>query len=404
MWTRLESADAGAETRDRASNLQSSRFFDTGIAPADQGHLQMTASPTSRNTSGLLDELDRSAFARLQAPKVTPWRVPGRLAYVVSHSYPFSTNGYAVRTHGVASALVERGHSVVVVSRPGRPWDLPGFSDRSFPGVHVIDGVRYLHLQQPSSSGMQQYAYFDAAARALYETLRVFKPGAVMAASNWENAVPAIAAARRLGLPFHYEVRGFWEITRASQESGYAETEAFRTAVEMESMVARAADRVFTLNDPMRSELVRRGVEPERIVLMPNAHRGARPSALSAAAAKAKVGSKARHLIGYVGSFSAYEGLDDLVDACAKLRREGLDIDLLLVGSSNPLGVDESPDRCPVCASMRAAADRQGLGSHLILTGRRAADELPDLYAAIDVVVVPRRPVPVSELVPPFKL
>jgi glycosyltransferase involved in cell wall biosynthesis len=289
------------------------------------------------------------------------------------------------------------------VARPGRPWDLPGFTNESFAEHHVIDGVRYFHLQRPSSAGMQQSEYFAAAARALYETLCVFKPSAVLAASNWENAIPALIAARRLGVPFNYEVRGFWEITRASQESGYAETEAFRAAVQMETMVARAADCVFTLNRPMREELFRRGVEPERIVLMPNAHRGASVSALSAAAAKAKVGSKARHLVGYVGSFSAYEGLADLVAACANLRIEGLDIDLLLVGSSNSFGLDESPDRCAASATLREIADRYDYGDHLILTGRRAPSELPDLYAAVDIIVVPRSRVAVADLVPPVK-
>lgn len=41
--------------------------------------------------------------------------LPGRVLYAVRHSFPFASNGYAVRTHGVARALVQSGCQVVVV-------------------------------------------------------------------------------------------------------------------------------------------------------------------------------------------------------------------------------------------------------------------------------------------------
>ena len=43
----------------------------------------------------------------------------------------------------------------------------------------------------------------------------------VMAASNYINAFQALLASKSLDLPFFYEVRGFWEITRISREPDY---------------------------------------------------------------------------------------------------------------------------------------------------------------------------------------
>ena len=60
-------------------------------------------------------------------PVTANWLLPDRIAYVVSHSFPYSSNGYAVRSHEVARALIARGHEVVVFNRPGRPWDIEGF-------------------------------------------------------------------------------------------------------------------------------------------------------------------------------------------------------------------------------------------------------------------------------------
>jgi len=348
----------------------------------------------------------RTLFERLSAAPAQPasfWRIPGRIAYVVNHSYPYSSNGYAVRTHGVASALVAQGCSVMAINRPGHPWDLPGFNDPNFKLHHEIDGVRYLSMRTPSAAGRPLPEYLAAAADALQKLFRLFKPSVVMAASNWENALPAGVAARALGLPFFYEVRGFWEISRISREPTWEQTEEFRQAVARESAVAKAADRVFTLNRFMREELVRRGVEASRIDLAPNGYGAlpdlSRPPRLS----RADVGCDTRYVVGYVGSFNEYEGLDDLVRACAQLRRQGVDMSLLLVGSSHAQGLAGEGLLCPVSQRLRQLAGELGFAEFLALPGRVAPEALADYYALIDLVVIPRKPLPVCELVSPIK-
>lgn len=331
------------------------------------------------------------------------WRVPLRIAYIVSHSYPYSSNGYAVRTHGVASALVQHGHLVVAINRPGRPWDLPGFVDDQFPLQHDIDGVRYLHLPEPSVKGKPLENYLFEAAEALKTFLRIYKPAVVMAASNWENALPAAIAARELGLPFFYEVRGFWEITKASREPGWENTAEFRAYVEKETAVVRAADRVFTLNHFMRDELVRRGVDQGKIELVPNAFGLlpdlSRPPRLT----RGEIGCASRYLVGYIGSFSEYEGLEGLVLGCARLRAQGVDLSLLMVGSSNPVGVSGGIDRCPASQRLKSVANEIGFSEHLHLAGRVEPDALADYYSLTDLIVIPRKSLPVCRLVTPVK-
>lgn len=328
--------------------------------------------------------------------KVEPWRVPGRLAYVVSYAYPYANHGYAARTHGVATGLQQHGHSVIVISRPGRPWDLAGFDDPGFPLHQDIDGVRYLYLREPSARALTPDAWQEAAVGALEATLRVFKPSAVMAASNWENALPALKAARALGVPFFYEIRGFWEVTRASREPDWAQSAEYRQAVEHKTWIAQQADRVFTLNGFMRDELVRRGVPAERIELVPNGV--SRLPALKPADSnlKQKLGiAEDERVIGYIGSFNPYEGLDQLLDACAELVRQGEKLKLLLVGDNQPL----------IGASAARVADT-GLTDTppwLIQVGRVHHEQVADYYALLDAVVIPRKPLAVCQLVPPMK-
>lgn len=327
--------------------------------------------------------------------------IRGRLLYAVNHSYPFSSNGYAVRTHGVASALVRAGVEVIAISRPGSPWDRPGFNDAGFALEHRIDGVHYVHLPDPRQAGMALPEYTLQASYAFAEVLRVFRPQAVMAASNWHNALPAAMAAQTVGLPFFYEVRGFWEISQASRDSGWGDTPGFAEAVAGETAIARAAECVFTLNRHMREELMRRGVADECIDLVPNGFidmHHAEDKRLQ----RHDLGVRSQFLVGYVGSFNSYEGLEDLITAVALLRGRGVDVTLMLVGSSTRAGGVAVND-CPVIRAYRELASRLGIVDYVYLPGRVSPENVSIYYDLMDVVVIPRRPDAVSELVSPLK-
>jgi glycosyltransferase involved in cell wall biosynthesis len=333
-------------------------------------------------------------------------QIPRRLLYAVNHSYPFSSNGYAVRTHGVASALVRAGVEVIAVSRPGSPWDRAGFDDAGFALEHRIDGVRYVHLPQPRQMGRPLAEYTALAAEAFAEVLRVYRPQTVMAASNWHNALPAALAARAAGLRFFYEVRGFWEISQASRDPAWADSPGFAEAVAGETAVARSAQRVFTINRFMRDELARRGVAVERVDLVPNGFPGWQDDGAQQAAGaptRASLGIRARYVVGYIGSFNVYEGLEDLIEAVAWLRKRGVDVALALVGSGEPRGIGVGQATDPAAASYRALAEQLGVGEHVFMPGRVKPEEAAAYYALMDVVVIPRRPFAVSEIVSPMK-
>ena len=112
-------------------------------------------------------------------------------------------------------------------------------------------------------------------------------------------------------LPFFYEVRGFWEITRLAAEPAWADSPDYRKARAMEQAVARRAQRLFTLNRFMRDELVRGGGPADRVDLVPNGFDGWASAPGGADALRQQLGIQAKHVVGYIGSFNAYEGLED---------------------------------------------------------------------------------------------
>jgi len=338
------------------------------------------------------------------SPLVSPanWKLAQRLAYVVSHSYPYSSNGYAVRTHEVARALGALGHDVVVINRPGRPWDIEGFRfGAPVETEQVIDGVRYVFLPGAISPGMSRRARLRQSEHALMEAFEIFRPGAVLAVSNWENAEPAQYAARRWGAAFFYEQRGFWEMSRVASDPDYENSEDYRRDRDNELRIARSARAVFTLNRAMGEELVRRGVPEGKVHLVPNGVSD--PGPVAKGIDRASIGCTARHLLGYVGSLSGYEGVGDVIKLLARLRGDGVDVDLAIVGSSAPKGLIGSTHGAPLEDQLKAQAAELGVAAHIHFVPQVAQDRIGAYYAMLDALILARRRTPVSELVAPLK-
>ncbi len=329
--------------------------------------------------------------ARSKRPALPP--IPERVVYVVGHTLPFSSNGYAIRTHEVAKALGRAGHDVVVVLFPGRPWSIEGFAAKEpVQTDRRIEGVRYVTLPARDLLGLSQEAGEAASVALLSEAFAALRPTSVIAASNWRIARPTAEAARAIGAVFFYEQRGFWELGIADRANREIER-----AKEIE--VARSARAVIALGPRMQEELERRAIPSERVVLVPN---GIAPVRSGARAIHRKeLGCSSRYLVGYVGSYASHEGIEDLFAAVAKLRRDGVDVDLLCAGGGEPKGLIGS--RYSRRVELGAYAEKYGIERNTHILPRVPWAEIAPVYSLLDLVVVPRRDSEVGRLVPPLK-
>lgn len=327
--------------------------------------------------------------------------VARRLCYVLHNSLHFSSGGYATRTHGLALGLRAAGFEVRCVTRPGFPVDIVDMDPSEVPPVEEVDGLEYRRIISPSRREMLGDRYVKRAALAIEEQLRELRPEIVIAASNHLTSLPAQIAARRLGLPFIYEVRGFWEITRASREPAFRKKAPYKTQEKLEAMSASAADHVFTLTEGMREELQRRGVPSAKISLLPNScdPEKFQPCDRDADLARQLDIPADVPVIGYVGSFVQYEGLDDLTAACAELKARGVAFRLLLVGNENV----SSQEKGPITETIEDLAARTDLSDWLIMPGRVPHQMVARYYSLIDIAAFPRKPQPVTEMVSPMK-
>jgi len=320
----------------------------------------------------------------------------GPLCYVLHMSRPENGTGYAVRSHHLIRAMQKLGQDLYCVTRLGFPGDVGLPADQA---VQVIEGIRYHRILQPGKRDFSDMQYVTAATRALIDQLAPLQPRAIMAASNHENAVPALLAARHLGVPFIYEMRGFWELSSLAANPQKAGTPEFNRLVQMEAEVAQQADLVFTLSEAMQGELRRRGVTNPALHLLPNA---ADPEAFQPRprdrALAQKLGiSDDIPVIGYIGSFTLYEGLDDIVRACVGLHRKGHDFRLLVIGSEPPYLEGR------ITNELHRIAAEGGITDKLVMPGRVPVHDVEKWYSLVDIVPLPRKDMAVTELVPPLK-
>jgi len=339
--------------------------------------------------------IESSSQTTLDAP------INKRVAYAVSHGKSYASNGYAIRTHGIAAALNKRGFDTLCLIRPGRPWDFG--AKREFSELQKeVGGVTYIH--SPWENFLVPKDVFErikVMALKYEELFKVYRPEIVLAASNYEVAFPAYIAAKKLGLPFHYEVRGFWEVSRLSRDPDWEDSDGYHEQVELESFLVSNADKLYTLNTSMVQELVKRGANRASISLVPNAA----PSISNVESKNIKPRNELfddyedTFLLGYVGALTDYEGIDTLLQAIASLKDEK--IKLLVVGGNNP--VNDSDKRDEVLERFKKQAIELGLQNQVVFTGRVAHEAVGNYIRAVDACVVPRKPDLVCELVSALK-
>jgi glycosyltransferase involved in cell wall biosynthesis len=328
------------------------------------------------------------------APAATR-RMRGRVLHLVTDALPSTSAGYTIRTQEVAFAQRTVGLDPHVSTRIGFPVTAGAIDGRA---TVTVDGVPYHRLLpwvMPGRMDRLQRAHLRHAAR-LADRLR---PAVLHAASNYANAVLALALRDRAALdggrlPVIYEVRGFWEDTWLSRHDA-AElklSDRYRLTRALETHCMTEADLVVTLGEAMREEITERGVDPAKVLIVPNgvSEEFLRPLPDDGGALRARLGIRpGEHVVGLVSSLVAHEGIGTLLEAVAILNSRDVTTRALIVG--------DGPERT---ALQRQAA---ALGLNAIFTGRVPSASVRDYYALLDVFVVPRTPDRVCQLVTPLK-
>jgi PEP-CTERM/exosortase A-associated glycosyltransferase len=312
-----------------------------------------------------------------------------RILHVLDHSLPLHS-GYAFRTAAILREQRALGWETFHLTSPKQgPTAAP---------EEEIDGFRFSRTpfadeDRSALPVWRELKLVAATKRRLTELASATRPDVIHAHSPALNALPALAVGRRLRVPVVYEVRAFWEDAAVDHGTASDGGLRYRAIRGLETYALRRADHVTTICEGLRKDIVARGIAPERVTVIPNAvdaeeFRFRRPAD---EALRDRLGLRGATVLGFVGSFYAYEGLDLLIEAAVRLLPEHPALRVLLVGGG------------PAEGRLRERAEALGLTGRVVFTGRVPNAAVQDYYNLIDVAVYPRRAIRLTELVTPLK-
>jgi PEP-CTERM/exosortase A-associated glycosyltransferase len=313
-----------------------------------------------------------------------------KILHVLDHSLPLHS-GYTFRSQNLFRAQRKMGYEPVIVTSPKHEDSWEGdWADKE-----EINGFTYYRtgasrsLPLPLSS--EAWLMFNLA-RRLYQVALEEKPAILHAHSPVLNAIPALWVARKLKLPLVYEIRAFWEDAAVDHGTTQEGSPRYRLTQKIETQVCRRADHVGILCNGLKNDLVQRGIDSNKITPVFN---GVNPDDFRPCAADAEYqrgwGLEGKKVIGFIGSFYRYEGLDLLVSSFARIAAAYPDAVLLLVGGG------EMEDELKELISALDLTDR------VLMPGRIPHERVPGVYAMLDILAYPRYSMRLTELVTPLK-
>jgi PEP-CTERM/exosortase A-associated glycosyltransferase len=255
----------------------------------------------------------------------------------------------------------------------------------------MIEGFSFLRTGCTPTPGL--VTQMRLTANRLREAIKQFDPDLIHAHSPLLTALPSLRVAWQSDLPVVYEMRASWEDASVDHGTTTVGSLRYRLSKLLETFVLRRVDHVTTICEGLCREIASRGIPADKVTVIPNAvdidkfsyHGG------SDLEARRQLGLEPGATIGFIGSFYGYEGLDDLLEALVILRDGGVDVQAVLVGGG------------PEEVRLREMADELELGDHVRFIGRVSHDEVQAYYRAIDVLVYPRKPTRLTEMVTPLK-
>ena len=310
-----------------------------------------------------------------------------RILHVLDHSLPMHS-GYTFRTRAILRAQMAKG------------WEVRGITGHRHgaagPIEEVVDGLRFHRTPGTAAAGnplLREWRDISAHADAIEALIARWRPDIIHAHSPVLNAMAAQRAAKRHGIPMIYEIRAFWEDAAVGNGTGAEGSPRYWLTRQLETHAVRAADAVAVICEGLRGDLLARGVDPAKVIVSPNGvdmeqfgDPVPRDPALTA-----RLGLDGADVVGFIGSFYDYEGLDDLIAAMPRLVRARPKVKLLLVGGG------------PREQALRDQATASPFADHIVFVGRVPHDQVEDYYAQVDILAYPRKAMRLTDLVTPLK-
>lgn len=312
-----------------------------------------------------------------------------KILHILDHSIPLHS-GYTFRTRAILEQQRKMGWNtahVTSIKHVANSLD-----------EETVDG---LHFYRTSPSGslmhkfplLNQVSVVSTLSNRIEQIIAKELPDILHAHSPSLNGLAALKAGKKFNIPVVYECRAFWEDAAVDHGTSREGGARYRLTRLLETHVFRNADAVTTICQGLKRDISERGVSPDKITVIPNAvdidrFVMDRPRSTELTA---QLSLDGKTVLGFIGSFYAYEGLMLLIQALPDILAQAPNVRLLLVGGG------------PQDDRLKSLVREMRLNDVVVFTGRVPHDEVNDYYSLVDIFVYPRLSLRLTELVTPLK-
>ncbi|MBN2446793.1 MAG: glycosyltransferase family 4 protein [Phycisphaerae bacterium] len=246
------------------------------------------------------------------------------VAYIHQH---FSTRkgSTGTRSYELSQRLIKAGHKVTLICGTYAGSDATVDGDARVVESD-IDGIRVLRVAEPYSNQMgfaRRVLAFWRFAQTAQRLVVESKADLVFATSTpLTVGIPGMKGAKRLGVPFVFEVRDLWPELPITM--GIVKNPVLKWYLRrLERKIYNAAAWINALSPGMKEGICRAGYSADRVSVIPNAsdldvfHPSTEPLT------DERFGSADEFRLVFTGAHGLANGLDAVLDAVAEIKRRG---------------------------------------------------------------------------------
>ena len=315
-----------------------------------------------------------------------------KVLHVLYQSLP-QVSGSSIRSRDIMLSQKEVGIEVLAITAPFQ-------NSISKKGLDIIDDITYIRTSRNTENSIsdQRKSVLKRLLRVyaivffsqqLYKTIKKEKPDVLHAHAMFFCAIPSLVLGKILNIPVVYEFRSLWMFQKSdSHNKSYLNKKIESLLLYMEILCLKKAAHAVILNENLKDFIFSKTSKPFEHSIINNAVNTSLIEKLKAN----KVSKKEDKIVfGYIGTLTAYEGLEFLIQTFQELYDDGFKHKLVIYGK----GVNKQSVQDQIIA-------RSDINT-ISYKGAIAPSEVYKAFSEIDVIINPRLNTPLTNSVTPLK-
>jgi hypothetical protein len=228
------------------------------------------------------------------------------IIYLIDKSLEQCISGYTIKSEHMIKLLKQK-FNVIVIVKPS-----------SFVG-HKYTYLNNNGFESIDNNYINNYYY------VLLKEICKIKPKYVICCSNFINGHVGYNVCRNFDIKIIYEIRGFWEMTKADICPEFKKTFLYDFCKQSETDICKKVNQVWVINKEVGDNLYARGIRNINYL----------PFYIYSKDEKIIHTDREIKNIGYCGSFNKYENLEVFIQLGKKIRDMNLNYKINMVGNKN---------------------------------------------------------------------